>query len=236
MRKKAFGILLLAPLLCACVENPSSVSSSLSSSSSAGGESLSSSIAETYEDVPFRVAPQVSEDGRSADIYSYSVEDGALVRTYEITLEKGESYVDFQEVALYYLAFGEAPANYFWEKRLAQAYGSEGRYMQSFQLGDYDGPNPYTEALGTFNKSKGTYLELDIDVDGSYRPQGNRGVGRLVIVVDGIEDYGADPVVYQTEDHYDSFSEFYNYPGGWSDPFDGTGYGLGPREAVPTYR
>ena len=236
MRKKALAILLLAPLLCACVEDSSSLPS-VDSSSSAGGESsLSSSSATTYEDVPFRVAPQVSEDGRSADIYSYSVEDGALVRTYEITLEKGESYVDFQEVALYYLAFGEAPANYFWEKRLAQAYGSEGRYMQSFGLGDYDGPNSYTEALGTFNKSKGTYLELDIDIDGSYRPLGNRGAGRLVIVVDGIEDYGPDPVVYQTEDHYDSFSEFYNYPGGWSDPFDGTGYGLGAREAVPTYR
>ena len=212
-------------------------SSSSFSSSSAGEEPpLSSSASSEYEDVPFRVAPQLSEDGRSADIYSYSVEDGVLEERYELTLEKGESYVDFQEVALYYLAFGEAPANYFRDKGLASAYGEEGRYMQSFRLGDYDGPNSYTESLGSFNKSRGTYLELDIDVDGHYRPSGNRGAGRLVIVVDGIKDYGEDPVVYQTEDHYDSFSEFYNYPGGWSDPFDGTGHGLGARKAVPTYQ
>ncbi len=205
--------------------------------------SPSSSSSSIHENTFYRINPQISLDGENADIYSISNDGESFKKEYQYTLNLYEPYTDFEEVALFYLAFHTTPMNYFENegngKELAQAYGREGRLWKSYHQGDYQGSNSYTESLGTFCEYRGEYLELDIDIDGVYSPT-SRGAGRLVIVVEGITDYGEGiPVIYYTEDHYDRFSEFYNYPGGWGTPFGGTktmAQIFGTRESAETIK
>ena len=55
----------------------------------------------------------------------------------------------------------------------------------------------------------------------------------MVVVTEGIDDYGNDPVCYFTKDHYSHFSEFYNYATGWGPLFLGAGQASSPRQ-IPT--
>ena len=193
---------------------------------SSGNPSTSTSFpVDEYHD-PYRILPQLSSDGESADIYTVSWNGSSYVGEYFDTYYIDEVYVDYEDVALYYLAFETFPVNYFpnnnyGKQEAMEQYGDDGRLWSQYQKGDYTGPNSYTESLGIFNNSRGTYYELDIDADGYYSVYDRRRA-RLVIVEEGITDYGFMPVVYYTDDHYSTFIEFYNYPGGWSDTFGGT--------------
>lgn len=182
----------------------------------------------------YRISPVVSLDGETAPVYAISSEpnDGTMIDAKIVDeLIYGEVYTDPEDVALYYQAFGEAPINYFENKTEAANFGKDGRKISTYRYGDYDlqKPGSYAQNLGEFNnKDRGVYLELDIALNSSYRPNGGRGAGRVVIVVDGIEDYGADPVCYYTENHYSTFKEFGNFQGAFGKEFKGanstTGY------------
>lgn len=154
-----------------------------------------------------------------------------------LTIKKSDYCYTYETVALYYQAFRIAPPNYYLYNKKDTSNipsGKEYRAYQIFTYGSYTGSNSYTESLGVFNNRKGQYLELDIALNDSYSPKGGRGQGRVVVVVDGIEDYEENtPVCYFTNDHYTTFSEFYNYASGWGPTFPGLRQQTSPRQ-IPT--
>ncbi len=227
-------------------EAESSSNSEISSSdSSSEAESSSSSsediVIETveYEDVvntegpseykTYRIEPiHVDEDQFTVYNVKFNTK-GYLAHPTTLTIKKSDYCLTFETVALYYQAFREVPPNYVTDKSLS---GSDLRYVSSYTYGSYTGSNSYTESLGEFNNNRGTYLELDIKLN-SYSLK-NRGQGRVVVVVDGIKDYGDEPVCYYTNDHYSKFWEFYNYASGWGPSFKGIGSKTSPRQIPET--
>lgn len=152
-----------------------------------------------------------------------------------LTIKKTDYCLTYETVALYYQAFRCAPPNYFTKSQFKNMSSIDSSYRQisTYTYGSYTGSNGYTDALGTFNnKSNGKYLEFDIALSSSYKYT-DRGAGRVVVVVDGITDYGSDPVCYFTLDHYSHFSEFYNYATGWGEKFLGAGQSTSQRK-IPT--
>ncbi len=149
-----------------------------------------------------------------------------------LTIKKSDYCLTYETVALYYMAFRTTPPNYVRSKK-ELSNDSSYRLISTYTRGSYTGSNSYTESLGKFNNSKGTYLELDIALSSSYG-RGNRGSGRVVVVTEGVDDYGKDPVCYFTKDHYSHFSEFYNYATGWGPIFLGAGQSSSTRQIPKT--
>ncbi len=201
----------------------------------------------TYEEVTnstmpetnktYRVTPTlVTDDEFTVYNVKYDTEKYLAYPT-TLTIKKSDYCYTYETVALYYQAFRVAPPNYYLYNKKDTSNipsGKEYRAMQTFTYGAYKGSNSYTESLGVFNNKSGQYLELDIALNDSYAIKGGRGAGRVVVVVDGIEDYEDDsPVCYFTNDHYSTFSEFYNYASGWGKTFPGLQQKTSPRE-IPT--
>lgn len=128
------------------------------------------------------------------------------------------------DVANYYIAFREIPANYgykgdfdgdIWTVSQARSiFHSDAR-----QISSYTRTDGYAQSVG-WRKHSGSYplyYEFDIDVDGNY--SSSRGVGRVVMWVDGFNDYGQYPVATLTDDHYCTFQEYLNC-GQWGQRFD----------------
>ncbi len=180
--------------------------------------------AKTYRIVPTKV----KDDEFTVYNVKYNTR-GYLAHPTTLTIKKSDYCLTYETVALYYQAFRQVPPNYVTDKSLS---GDDLRYVSTYTYGSYTGSNSYTESLGEFNNSKGVYLELDIKL-WSYSLK-NRGKGRVVIVVDGIKDYGNEPVCYYTNDHYSNFWEFYNYASGWGPSFKGAGSKTSPRQVPQT--
>lgn len=176
----------------------------------------------------YRIKP-IQAVGDEVTVYNVKYDTrGYLMYPTDLTIKKTDYCFTYETVALYYQAFRCAPPNYIaYAKSAKITSGSDYRFVSTYTLGSYQGKNSYTESLGTFNNKKGQYLEFDIALTDSYASGGGRGAGRVVVVVDGIEDYGSDPVCYFTLDHYSHFSEFYNYASGWGEKF----LGIGQRES-----
>ncbi len=220
-------------------EESSSSSSDSTDESSSNSEDFDISTLE-YEDVDntkmptqnktYRVTPK-TVSGDSFTVYNVKFDTkGYLAHPTTLTIKKSDYCLTYETVALYYQAFRVAPPNYVTNK---SEQGEDLRYLSTYTYGSYTGSNSYTESLGEFNnKNGGKYLELDIKLN-SYSLK-SRGTGRVVIVVDGIKDYGDEPVCYFTNDHYSTFSEFYNYATGWGPTFKGKGQKTSPRDIPET--
>lgn len=244
--RKGFIILLFPLFLLSCVDSPSdsslrssnesnssnesSVSSEPSDSSSeySSSSSSSSSKRNTYikkdnaswplDEANKRIVPITSEDNETPVYTLTSGYGGDYLVDTGYSLVKGGSYITYEEVALYYVTFNEFPSNYKWSKNKMK--DSNDRLISSYE-NTHSHQYDYTVALGEFSGGyKCTYYELDISI--SNYSKSSRGAGRLVIVPEGIDDYGdGKPVCYFTKDHYADFCEFYNYAGGWSREFKG---------------
>lgn len=124
------------------------------------------------------------------------------------------AYVDPSDVAAYTVAFGVPPANYFYKGSfdlgdMVDVFGDDTRYVSSYSRTDgYVNDVPYRYESGF------QYLECDIDIGGTYISGTyiNRGVGRVVVFLNGFDANGYDdsPVAVYTDDHYCTFQEYYN--------------------------
>jgi len=213
----------------------SSVSASSTASTFDSSSSISSSSSSTSEaSAAYRRIAPVEASGNTLTVYSI---DGTVDRTLGKSSVSDSStwYTDYEDVALYYQGFGSLPANYCYgtdssAKSSAYAtYGTKARLYTEY----YTRTDGYMTAFPTPNAY--SYFEADIGGTSAYAagPSWNRGTYRLVVIPGGLQQYGADPVLFYTTDHYSSFQECYNYAGGWSGVFDGesTGYGT---YATPT--
>ncbi len=158
---------------------------------------------------------------------------------YEVTQTKTYTYYDLdyveanpsavqraamltpQDVAAYYAAFGEFPANYAakncdgnsWTD-VEWVFGEDTRYVSQYSR--TDGYVQYVPYIS----SGLVYYEFDIDVNGLYG-KSSRGVGRVVSFANGWNAAGYDdaPVSVYTDDHYATFQEYLN-TGEFGERFD----------------
>jgi hypothetical protein len=236
LKEKLFVIVPMVFFLVSCAFSPfhptssDSVAISEESTSSHFSEVTSSELSSSLQEKAeyYRIAPVIaSETNEKCPVYNVSFFDGKYSGTVVTTLSQPQECLSYENVCLYYQAFRTLPPNYKPSKSEALKYGKNGRCYSSYYKGDYSGSSDYTVALGNFRNPAGLYLELDIDLTGSYNNGSTitRGTGRVVVVVDGISDYKEEPVCYFTSDHYTDFVEFYNYQGGWSPLFIGAASG-----------
>ena len=130
------------------------------------------------------------------------------------------------DVANYFIAFNSLPANYggtisyiecLSVSTINSLFGKSARKVSEYSRTDgYSKCVPYNPHLGT---NKPLYLELDIDVDNTYTTS-DRGVGRIVMFVDGLKCYNdTNPVGFYTDDHSQTFKEYLNNSS-WGQRFD----------------
>jgi len=190
----------------------------------------------------YRVPPKKAETGSSVlNVYDVSYNGASFVGTTITTLTKGHYYTSYEEVAAYWIGFGEFPVNYVCadgdssssckdtKNRYFPTYGEDTRLWFT-----YHRTNGYMLQVPDYNGSTPTYYEFDIsDNWSSYKT--NRGAYRLMGMPYGVKNYGNDPVVFYTSDHYDHFIEYYNFDGGWGSLFAGRGDYVKPETVSPTY-
>jgi hypothetical protein len=211
----------LAKILLTVNGSSSAASSALTSSPTTSSSSSSAVSSPAGAAEYYRVVPSQSSSS-TAPIYNVSYASGSYIGTQITTISKTQDCLTYEDVCAYYQAFRQAPPNYQTSKTSALSYGTNGRVISTYKKGSYTGSNDYSVKLGTFRNSTGNYLELDIDLDGTYNDGSTitRGTGRVVVVVDGITEYGdASPVCFYTADHYSSLKEYYNRYQGWGSSF-----------------
>jgi hypothetical protein len=208
-----------------------SSSSSSSKPSTSGGASSSaassaSSASSQVQVAHYRIA-SVTSSSSSVSVYSVAYSNGLYRGTVVKTLSKSATYTDWEEVCLYYQAFKALPSNYVYYassstllEAKSDAYATYGSAARLYTY--YSRTNGYIPCFPTVN-STSNYIEADIALTSAYASSAswNRGAGRLIIIPLGCAQYGSDPVIFKTEDHYANFMEHYNYLGGWGPEFDG---------------
>lgn len=222
----------------------SSSSNPPASSSSLPPASSSSSTGNVLDiNTHYRINP-VSATGDTLNVYNL---DGTIEKTLRKSSESDSStwYVDYRDVALYYLGYGELPANYCYYDQSTDSSGNQSKADAYDTFGNkarlytktYTRTDGYAVAFDNPNEYR--YFEADIGLDSKYAKSANwnRGSGRLVILYKGLRAYGTDtPTIFYTEDHYASFRECYNYwnfsstqvgDGGYGPIFNGEGSGYG---------
>lgn len=151
---------------------------------------------------------------------------------------RGGAYITLEEVAAYMYAFGgdeELPANHT-SKKNAKPSGSQwGQYLRLNHSWYKNNPSkyPYEPELPG-NGAGFRYYEMDIGTTGTttpgYKPKlynnGSsivRGAARLVYTkkdLNGNGTYDAGEIfVFYTHNHYNDFTEYLNYYGGWGETF-----------------
>ena len=168
---------------------------------------------------------------------TYVVTDGQgreVMRLY-----KGGGYITLEEVAAYMYAFGGSedglPANYTTKKSGKPAKSIWGQYLRlnhSYFKND-SGKYPYEPTLPG-NDMGLRYYEMDIGTTGTTTPgyapkmynNGStitRGAARLVYTRDDVNGNGiyedGEIYVFYTHNHYNDFTEYLNYYGGWGETF-----------------
>lgn len=223
--------------LSSCVFTAGSSNSTTSSpSDSSSASSSSSSSSEENSSVAYRIAPVVASGSEEeVPVYNVTANNGDYSGTEVTTIKRNQDCLDYQSVCLYYEAFRTFPPNYKETRSEALSYGTKGRLVSTYDKSESHS-NDYTLTFGTFNRpDDGVYYEFDIDLTGNYNTGStlNRGAGRVVVVKDGLTDYGSEPVCFYTSDHYADFNEFYNYDSGWSVLFRGVENSSGSYHNVP---
>ncbi|MBQ3015183.1 MAG: hypothetical protein IJD79_00225 [Clostridia bacterium] len=174
-----------------------------------------------------------TEDGKGYHIVD---ENGDIVNT----VYRGGGYVTLEEVAAYVFAFGDIPANYSSSKKAKPYESPWGVYLRvnHTKFSGNTSKYPYEPVLPRISGCGGDlqYYELDIGTTGttcdpSYSAKVyndgreiTRGAARIVYtrfyyssgfsVTDTNEKY-----VFYTNNHYNDFSEYLNYEGGWGEIF-----------------
>lgn len=172
-------------------------------------------------------------------------------------LYKGGGYITLEEVAAYMYAFGgsedDLPANYTTKKSGQPANSKWGEYLRLNHSYFKNDPEKYPYEPELPGNADGLrYYEMDIGTTGTVTPgytpklynDGKtitRGAARLVYTradADGdgvIED--DEVYVFYTHDHYNDFTQYLNYYGGWGETFGNiTGGGVfdSKTECAPT--
>ncbi len=168
----------------------------------------------TSEDGYYRVSP-VKAEGETLSVFNL---DGTINKTLKkSTVDDPDTwYVDYEDVALYYLGYHELPVNHFYhdlddplcKDNAFNVFGQSIRYFSQ----EYTRNSGYMRALPKANRY--SYFEVDVDINGGYvNKRGNitRGAGRLVIIPDGLSQYNDGPSIFFTDDHYSSFYEITGY-------------------------
>lgn len=124
--------------------------------------------------------------------------------------------IDPMDVANYFIAFNEAPANYAKSNNSsepAKVFGSNFRCISTYKrTNGYATSVPWANYL---SNNYPLYHEFDIDIDGHYS-KNSRGSGRVVIFEAGFSkskgatNYSNAPVALYTDDHYATFAEYLN--------------------------
>ncbi len=158
---------------------------------------------------------------------SVSYQNGNLeileTRTYTYyTLEYVESHpsvksaaamLDPVDVAAYYTAFKQFPANYAAKNfdgndfsDVRAVFGNDTRYVSK-----YSRTNGYAQYV-PYKSGQNVYYEFDIGLQASYWEENERGVGRVVAWESGwnVSTYANAPVCVYTDDHYATFQEYLN--------------------------
>ncbi|MCQ2797796.1 MAG: hypothetical protein MJ241_05040 [Bacilli bacterium] len=185
----------------------------------------------------YRLNPKtVSGTPKDGDKVSCPIEISVSGGSYTVKQSKTYTYYSFEyvnehpeviddaawtepmDIANYFTTFKTYPANFALKgsadaSNVRTLFGDKYRLVQKFNRTDgYAQAVPY--------KGTPTYYECDIDVDGTYTAS-NRGVGRLIVWSTGYDaqkgatGYTSDPVAVFTDDHYSTFTEYYNN-GSWS--------------------
>lgn len=169
--------------------------------------------------VPFNIA--VTDDGYevlSYKTYTYHTMDEVIQNP---SIAKTVSLTDPVDIAYYSIAFGTFPVNYVAREDYADAYEYFKDDTRCFF--EYSRTDGYMTAI-PYNRNFGylIYYELDISISTEIKySASNRGTGRIVFVKNGLKNQGYDlsPVIFYTDDHYNSFAEFSNF-GTWLNRFD----------------
>ena len=156
------------------------------------------------------------------------------------TVYRGGGYVTLEEVAAYVYAFGDVPANYTASKKTKPYASSWGIYLRvnHTKFSGSTSKYPYEPVLPRISGCGGDlqYYELDIGTTGttcdpSYDARVyndgskiTRGAARIVYArfyyKNGLEISSTDDkYVFYTNNHYNDFSEYLNYEGGWGEIF-----------------
>lgn len=183
-------------------------SSSSSSSSSSEGFNFNNAFQGDVSDIPYSDAEKLEDTEPRYYDGTYYVR----VPNSDTILYEGQSYTSADDVAAYLQFFDELPVNYVTEDRRDE-------------IASY---NDLALVNGTFQNREGylpygyDYTEIDLRSGYSFYVGGvSRGTDRIV--------YGTNPrtgdveVVFATYDHYDNFSEYLGYEGGWSESFGQSG-------------
>lgn len=184
---------------------------------------------------------------RNTDCYytdngnTYVVTDGygnEVMRIY-----RGGGYITLEEVAAYMYAFGgtsdDLPANYTSKKSGKPASSIWGEHLRLNHSYFKNDPSryPYEPKLPAIAGSIGgtlQYYEMDIGTTGTetpgYKPKPynngttiTRGSARLVYTRQDVNENGIyeenEVYVFYTHNHYNDFTEYLNYYGGWGETF-----------------
>lgn len=162
--------------------------------------------------VPAKV--EINEDG------TYKIVENKTYTYYSFEyVENNPEYADEAamidpiDVAAYYIAFGEYPANYANRSYISTCFAVFGKNTrQVSQI--YDRTDGYVNAVPD-DTSNIQYVEFDIAIGDTYIDNyGNisRGVGRVVMFFSGFaaDGYDNSPVAVYTDDHYATFQEYLN--------------------------
>ena len=192
-----------------------------------------------------RADDQPTENGRYIRNTETRYEDNG--NTYIVTdakgnevmrIYKGGAYITLEEVAAYMYAFGgdeELPANHTTKKSGKPAGSIWGQYLRLNHSWYKNSPERYPYEPELPGNGQGfRYFEMDIGTIGTStpgyipRPYNNgssivRGAARLVYSkqdLNGNGTYEAHEIfVFYTHNHYNDFTEYLNYYGGWGETF-----------------
>ena len=152
---------------------------------------------------------------------------------------RGGAYITLEEVAAYVYAFGDVPANYVSSKNADPRESMWGEYLR-LNHSKFSGDTkkyPYEPKLPRISGCGGDlfYYEIDIgttgtDCDPAYSSRIyndgmtiTRGAARIVYTrYDANNNKIIDPnekFLFYTYNHYNDFSEYLNYHGGWGEMF-----------------
>lgn len=153
-------------------------------------------------------------------------------------LYKGGAYITLEEVAAYMYAFGGTaeylPANYTTKKSTKPANSIWGEYLRSNHSNYSNNTSKYPYEPKLPEKSGTMYYEMDIGTTGTETPgyaskpyndgtKITRGAARLVYTRQDLDKDGTiepdEIFVFYTNNHYNDFTEYLNYYGGWGQTF-----------------
>ncbi len=197
---------------------PSDTSSSASEDTSTNSSSATDLPGGEYRLNPI---PSLGDIGFVYDEYGQTMKE----------IYKGEYYTEVEDVAAYIAAFSDVPENYYFTTERNGYSESKEECYELYGNACRIYPGPYDSNYSHLPYSlDGYYNEADIGGDGYAESSSwNRGALRVVFTLSGISQYGSDvPVVFYTNDHYDTFVEYKNYYGGWGSAFGDNGLSWSP--------